>query len=115
MAGHKDQSAALAGRYEQNLVHLIKTLRKDFGSPNAKFVLATGCGNPVVKVRFTDRRSSARSRWRQGKYPEFKGNVKSVDTRDLWRESDVFAVNQGYHYNHNAEPYTKLASDSAAR
>jgi hypothetical protein len=39
--GHKDQNAAHAGRYEQNLVHLIKALRKDFDAPDAKFVLAT--------------------------------------------------------------------------
>jgi len=31
--------------------------------------------------------------------------VKAVDTRDLWREADVSPVNQGYHYNHNAETY----------
>ncbi len=41
----------------------------------------------------------------KGKSPEFKGNVKAVDTRDLWREADVSPVNQGYHYNHNAETY----------
>ena len=29
-----------------SIVQLIKTLRKNFNSPNAKFVLATGCGNP---------------------------------------------------------------------
>ena len=39
------------------------------------------------------------------KHPEFKGNVKAVDTRDLWREAVDSPVNQGYHYNHNAETY----------
>ena len=104
--GHKDQSAALAGRYERNLVHLIKTLRKDFDSPNAKFVLATGCGNPgregfgkqVAEAQLAVDGDS-------GKYPEFKGNVKAIDTRDLWREADQSPVNQGYHYNHNADTY----------
>ena len=33
-------------QYELNLVNLIKQLRKDSAAPNAKFVLATGCGNP---------------------------------------------------------------------
>ena len=32
---------ALAGRYEQNLVKLIKTLRTQFKAPNAKFVTAS--------------------------------------------------------------------------
>jgi hypothetical protein len=104
--GHKDQSAALAGRYEQNLVHLIKTLRKDFNSPNAKFVLATGCGNPGREgfgLQIAEAQLAVDGD--KGKYPEFKGNVKAVDTRDLWREADVSPVNQGYHYNHNAETY----------
>lgn len=104
--GHKDQSAALAGRYEQNLVRLIKTLRKDFDSPNAKFVLATGCGNPGTES-FGKQIAEAQLAvdGDKGKYPEFKGNVKAVDTRDLWREADVSPTNQGYHYNHNAETY----------
>ena len=33
------------------------------------------------------------------------GNVKGIDTRDLWRDAAVSPVNQGYHYNHNAETY----------
>lgn len=104
--GHKDQSAALAGRYEQNLVHLIKTLRKDFDSPNAKFVLATGCGNngrESFGLQIAEAQLAVDGD--KDKYPEFKGNVKAVDTRDLWREADVSPVNQGYHYNHNAETY----------
>ncbi len=104
--GHKDQSAALAGRYEQNLVYLIKTLRKDFNSPSAKFVVATGCGNPgrdSFGLQIAEAQLAVDGD--KGKYPEFKGNVKAVDTRDLWREADVSPVNQGYHYNHNAETY----------
>ncbi|MDX1945468.1 MAG: zinc-dependent peptidase [Pirellulaceae bacterium] len=104
--GHKDQSPALAGRYEQNLVHLIKTLRKDFDAPDAKFVLATGCGNPGREsfgLQIAEAQLAVDGD--KGKYPEFKGNVKSVDTRDLWREADVSPSNQGYHYNHNAETY----------
>ena len=85
---HKDQSAALASRYEQNLVHLIKTLRKDFNAPNAKFVLATGCGNPGREsfgLQIAEAQLAVDGD--KGKYPEFKGNVKAVDTRDLWREA----------------------------
>jgi hypothetical protein len=40
--GDRDsRSAALSSRYEKNLVHLIKQLRKDFNAPNAKFVSAS--------------------------------------------------------------------------
>lgn len=104
--GHKDQSAALASRYEQNLVQCIKALRNDFNSPNAQFVLATGCGNPGREdfgLQIAEAQLAVDGD--QGQYSEFKGNVKAVDTRDLWREAKVSPVNQGYHDNHNAETY----------
>ena len=41
----------------------------------------------------------------KGKYPEFKGNVKTVETRDFWRDAEVSPRNQGFHYNQNAETY----------
>lgn len=103
--GHKDQNAAHASRYEPNLVRLIKSLRKDFDAPNAKFVVATGCGNPG---RTGFGRQIAEAQLAVGdakKYPEFAGNVKAIDTRDLWREASVSPIDQGYHYNHNAETY----------
>lgn len=104
--GHKDQSAALASRYEQNLVRLIKSLRSDFNSPNAKFVLATGCGNPGTES-FGKQIAEAQLAvdGESGRYSEFKGNVKAIDTRDLWRDAGQSPVNQGHHYNHNAETY----------
>lgn len=107
--GHKDQNAALAGRYEQNLVHLIKTLRQDFQAPNAKFVLATGCGNPG-RTGFGLQIAEAQLAvdGGGGKYPEFAGNVAAVDVRDWWREPDVSPVNQGHHYHHNAETYYEV-------
>lgn len=103
--GHKDQNAAHASKYEENLVRLIKSLRKDFDALGAKFVLATGCGNPG---RDGFGRKIAEAQLAVGdetKHPEFKGNVKAVDTRDLWREAADSPVNQGHHYNHNAETY----------
>ena len=104
--GHKDQSAALASRYELNLVNVIKSLRRDFEAPQAKFVLATGCGNPGTEG-FGKQIAEAQLAvdGDSGRHPEFKGNVKAVDVRDLWRTPDVSPVNQGHHYNHNAETY----------
>lgn len=107
--GHKDQNAAHASRYEQNLVHLIKSLRKDFDAPSAKFVVATGCGNPGREgfgLQIAEAQLAVDGE--KGKYPEFKGNVKSIDARPFWREADVSPVNQGYHYNHNAETYYEV-------
>lgn len=113
--GHKDQNAAHAGRYEQNLVHLIQSLRKDFAAPNAMFVLATGCGNPGREgfgLQIAEAQLAVDGD--AGKYPEFKGNVKAVDVRPFWREADVSPSNQGYHYNHNAETYYEVG-DSLGR
>jgi hypothetical protein len=41
----------------------------------------------------------------RGKYPEFAGNVLTVDTRDLWRSPEESPSGQGYHHNRNAETY----------
>ncbi len=104
--GNKDSSNAVhAAHYEQNLARLIPALRKDYAAPNAKFILATGCG---VTGREGLGLQIAEAQIAIGdakKHPEFAGNVKVVDQRDLWREADVSPKNQGYHYNRNAETY----------
>ncbi len=79
--GEKDcGNTAHAAHYEQNLVRLIKQLRKDFTAPDAKFVLATlgealkgsgGNGGMVLDAQLAVDGKS-------GKYPEFKGNVATV-------------------------------------
>ena len=103
--GHKDQNAAHAARYEQNLARLIPSLRKDYDAPNAKFVLATGCGNPGRESYGLQIAEAQLAIVDAKKYPAFTGKVKAVDTRDLWREVDVSPKSQGHHYNRNAETY----------
>lgn len=108
--GHKDQNPAHAGRYEQNLVHLIKTLRKDLKAPKAKFVLATiafggwelkGAGATVAEAQLAVSGET-------GKYEEFADNVRTVEVRDLWRPREQSPTGQGHHYNHNAETYFEV-------
>lgn len=109
--GHKDQNAAHASRYEENLVRLIETLRKDFEAPSAKFVLATiafkgekisGHGKTIVDAQLAVSGDN-------GKYPQFKGNVKTIDARPFWRSADVSPnQRQDYHYFHNAETYMEV-------
>ncbi|MFK7767833.1 MAG: sialate O-acetylesterase [Mariniblastus sp.] len=110
--GHKDQNAAHASRYEQNLVHFIKSLRKDFEVPQAKFVLATiafggeelkGHGLAIANAQLAVSGET-------GKYPEFEGNVKAIDARPFWREKDESPKDQGYHYNQNAETYMEVGN-----
>ncbi len=110
--GHKDQNAAHANRYEQNLVHLIKTLRKEFHAPKAKFVLGTlgfdgdklkGHGLTITNAQLAVSEES-------GKYPEFEGNVRTIDARPFWRDKSVSPSGAGYHYNHNAETYMEVGN-----
>ncbi|MCP4849358.1 MAG: sialate O-acetylesterase [Verrucomicrobiaceae bacterium] len=104
--GDRDsRSAALSGRYEKNLAHLIKTLRKDFDCPNANFVCASlgqtkkgatdGGGKILDAIQAVDGKS--------GKYPEFKGNVASVYTHPLSKGGS-----SGGHYGGNAETYMNV-------
>ena len=108
--GHKDQNAAHASRYEQNLVHFIKTLRKEFDAPKAPFVLATIAfgGKDLKGHGLTVANAQLAVSGEKGKYPEFKGNVKTVDARPFWRDKSVSPSGAGYHYNHNAETYMEV-------
>lgn len=109
--GHKDQNPAHAGRYEQNLVRLIKSLRQDFDAPDAKFVLATIAfeGDKLDGNGLTIANAQLAVSGDTGKYPEFKGNVKAIDARPFWREKEVSPNSrQGYHYYHNAETYMEV-------
>lgn len=79
--GEKDcGDEGLSSHYEENLVTLIKTLRKEFDAPNAKFVLATlgeatkGMTNNTGKVLDAHLAVDGTS----GKHPEFKGNVATI-------------------------------------
>lgn len=104
--GDRDsRSQALSSRYEKNLVKLIKQLRKDFNSPNAKFVCATlgqtkkgdtSNGGKILEAMFSVDGES-------GKYPEFKGNVAAVYTHPLSKGGS-----SGGHYGGNAETYMNV-------
>ena len=84
--GERDAgSAGHASRYEKNLVHFIKSLRKEFNAPNAKFVLATmgesvkggtGPGGQILEAQLAVDGTT-------GKYPEFKGNVATIYTHPM--------------------------------
>jgi hypothetical protein len=110
--GDRDsRSAALSSRYEQNLVHLIKQLRKDFNAPNAKFVCATlgqtekgstDNGGKLLDAMFAVDGNS-------GKYPEFRGNVAAVYTHPLSKGSS-----SGSHYGGNAETYMNIGDAMGA-
>lgn len=106
--GHKDQGNSVhTKRYEQNLVHLIKTLRKEFQATAAPFVVATigFDGHTMTGNALAVANAQLNVSGDRGKYPEFEGNVKTVETRDYWRDASVSPREQGFHYNQNAETY----------
>ncbi|MEM1293755.1 MAG: sialate O-acetylesterase [Verrucomicrobiota bacterium] len=104
--GDRDsRSEALSSRYEKNLVHLIKQLRKDFDAPNANFVCAslgqtekgaTDGGGKILDAMLAVDGSS-------GKYPKFEGNVAAVYTFPLSKGGS-----SGGHYGGNAETYMNV-------
>jgi alpha-galactosidase len=110
--GYKDQEDPVhASRYEQNLVALIKNLRRDFAAPNAPFVLATlglegrnvsGTGLTITTAQLAvgDPR----------KHPEFAGNVKTVDARDFWHKAEDSPKNDPPRFNNNAETFMEVGN-----
>jgi len=110
--GDRDsRSEALSAHYEKNLVNLIKSLRKEFNAPNAKFVTASlgqtekgandGGGKILDAMLAVDGGS--------GKYPEFKGNVAAVYTHPLSKGGS-----SGGHYGGNAETYMNVGEAMGA-
>ena len=104
--GDKDRyNPGHASRYEQNLVQIIKQLRKDFNAPHANFVCAT-LGQTAkdaegVEKQILDAQLAVDGN--SGKYQEFKGNVASVYSHPL---SKGGASNS--HYGGNAETYMNI-------
>lgn len=107
--GHKDHlNPVHASHYEENLQHLIESLRRDYAAPRACFVLATGCGNPGRTGLGLQVAEAQLAIANPSRHPGFVGNVKAVDSRDLWREAAVSPRDQGHHYHRNAETYMEV-------
>jgi len=111
--GHKDQNPVHAARYEENLVRLIKELRREFAAPDAPFVLATiafggaALAGPGLAVAEAQLAVSGE----RGRHPEFAGTVTAIDARPFWRDAAVSpAPRQGHHYHHNAETFMEVGT-----
>jgi hypothetical protein len=112
--GHKD--AGISRRYyERHLVNLINDLREEFKVPNAKFVVATvGFDGRHMSKKYREIHKAQMAVSDADEYPEFAGNVASVDTRDYWRSGADSVTGHGHHYNGNAETYV-LVGDSLGK
>lgn len=112
--GHKDKGVPKEV-YEKHLVNLITDLRSELDAPKMKVVVATVGFNgqemdPGHYMTWEAQMAVGDSK----AYPQFRGNVSSVDTRGFWRNRGESPTNTGYHYNHNAETYV-LTGDEAGR
>ena len=104
--GDKDRyQEAHARKYEENLVRLIKELRREFDAPHAPFVLATlgqteksAAGNEGLVLDAMLAVDGDR-----GRHPEFEDNVRTVYTHPL---SKGGASNS--HYGGHAETYMNV-------
>ena len=121
--GHKDQGEPHASNYESNMVNLIKAMREYYETrypdntiPDAPFTIATiafggwdlsGDGLTVAEAQLAVSGET-------GNYPEFAGNVKTIEARGYWRDSSESPGNAGHHYNLNAETYL-LTGDALGR
>ncbi|KAG7337700.1 SufS subfamily cysteine desulfurase [Nitzschia inconspicua] len=98
--GDKDRyDTALAQRYKINLVHLIRRLRLDFDSPNAKFVLATLGQTSMDGAKGNDA-AIFNAQMSVQDMPEFSDNTTCVYSQPFCHGG---ASNS--HYNGNAETY----------
>ncbi len=114
--GHKDTgNKETAEEYEENLVALIKDVRKDLNKPKLPVMIATvGFDGHQMSGNTLIVHQAQMAVGDPKKHPEFAGTVKTVDTRDFWRPVDKSPANQGYHYNRNAETYM-LVGDALGR
>lgn len=94
--------------YESNMVNFVKDLRKDLGIGKLPIVIAnTGMGGWEIPVRYKAKVEKLMvaqlALSNPEKYPEFKGNVAGVETRDFQRTREESPSRQDYHWMRNWE------------
>jgi hypothetical protein len=135
--GYDDTGEPRSTHYQPNMVQFIKQLRSYYenrynndtdGNGNSNGLTKTVVNAPFVLATLAadggwDQTSAGYAKVAQaqlnvdgaaGNYPEFVGNVKTIEARGFWRDSSVSPNGQGYHYNWNAETYL-LVGDALGR
>jgi len=100
-------SAPAVAEYEKNMANFIRDVRKDLRVPRLPFVIANS-GFGGWKQRVGRRLGVMKAQGAVAEYPEFKGNVICVETRDFFRPPEDSPTRFGYHWNHNAETYFRI-------
>ena len=105
--GYNDRiSTAASTEYKNNLPDLINDLRTVFNKPNLPFVIAstgmaTGAPGPFGTYTAVEQAQL----WVAASQPAKPANVLNTDTRPFWRAATASPLDQGHHWNHNAESY----------
>lgn len=112
--GEKDATKPRAEAYEAHLAHLIRDLRRDWNRPDLP-VVATAIANskqpmPPFEQQVFDAQMAVGD---PQKYPEFAGNVASIDTRPMCRPARESPGGRD-RYNGNAASYLEIG-DAMAR
>ncbi len=98
--------------YQSNMKNFIEDIRKDLAIEKLPLVIANtgmeGWGIPETAryKKKVEKLMEVQLALADGeKYPEFKGNVAGVETRDFWRDRSKSPSGQNYHWNRNWETY----------
>jgi lysophospholipase L1-like esterase len=96
------QSPAHKAAYEKNLSNLIRDLRRDLKAPTMPVVVAA--------VAFGDGKIHAAQMavGDAAKYPEFSGNVRSVDTKPFFRAPNLSPGGYATAYHSNAQSFLEI-------
>lgn len=96
------QSPAHKTAYEKNLANLIRDLRRDIKAPKMPVV--------VGAVAFDDGKihDAQMAVGDAAKYPEFSGNVTSVDTKPFFRAANLSPGGYATTYHSNAETFLEI-------
>mmetsp|Transcript_22489 Transcript_22489/g.46679 ORF Transcript_22489/g.46679 Transcript_22489/m.46679 type:complete len:377 (+) Transcript_22489:474-1604(+) len=96
----------MTAEYESNLANLIRDVRIDFGVPDLPVSIGASGMAGYEPGRRADIVTAQLAVADGDRYPEFDGNVASVDTRPYCRDpSPASPSDLGYHWNNNCESY----------
>lgn len=100
---------AATAEYEKNMANFIRDVRKDLGVKDLPFVIAnTGQNGSKTKGTFATLCQMQMDIGDPEKHPEFKGTVKSIDTRPFKAPEERSPSGFGYHWNHSGESHYKV-------
>jgi alpha-galactosidase len=111
--GWNDRSnGAYTAEYEANMVNLIQDLRTQFSVPNLPVVIGnTGMANaPTGPGSLIEAQNNVGN---PALHPELSGNVTTVNTIPFDYGVLLGEVDEGYHWNWNAESYYNIGESMA--